>query len=89
MDDNRTLESLEYRILDISTTQFAVFMSEAEAILDMDQLNMNSSFSYGVDATEKLFSSKIDIVVYNRHILSAASASVQYMGLCHTSDSFT
>ena len=66
MDDNRTLEALEYRILDISTTQFAVFMSEAEAILDMDQLNMNSSFSYGVDAAEKLFSSKIDIVVYRK-----------------------
>ena len=66
MDDNRTLEALEYRILDISTTQFAVFMSEAEAILDMDQLNMNSSFSYGVDAAEKLFSSKIDIVVYGK-----------------------
>lgn len=56
---------IEYSILDISTIQFATLVISTEPAVKIEQLRLNTSFSYGVDISRNLFTCKLDILAYN------------------------
>ena len=57
------LEKIGYRILNIQTNQFATFPMPAEAGLIMSNLNLNTSFSYGIAHSDRVFTCKLEILL--------------------------
>ena len=57
------IEKIGYRILNIQTNQFATFPMPAETGLNMSDLSLNTSFSYGISPEERVFTCKLEIIV--------------------------
>lgn len=57
------IEKIGYRILDIQTNQFATFPMSADTGLNLNNLSLNTSFSYGITPVERVFTSKLEIFV--------------------------
>lgn len=52
-----------YRIVDIQTIQFATFNMPAVSDTGMERFGMHTSYSYGIDTSQKLFSCKLEILI--------------------------
>lgn len=52
-----------YKIVDIQTIQFATFNVPDVSDTDMERFGMHTSYSYGIDTTQNLFSCKLEILI--------------------------
>ena len=57
------IEKIGYRILNLRTNQYATFNMPSETGLNMSNLSLNNSFSYGIAPSERVFTCKLEIIV--------------------------